>query len=573
MLRKPPYYIKRLMWIRFLVALILPLFAYRLFIISVLGHQSYTKQAKNQYYISKEVPSERGEILAQDRRGDYYPLATNSIKFQIWVVPKNVKDKTETARLLAQELGLEEKEIFDQINNDKLYIPPLKRGLEWEQMNRIKELELKGVLIMPESIRFYPEAEMASHILGFVNYESQGVYGIEGYYNDQLTGYKGRIEAEKDNKGRIINVESQVRAQDGDSLILTIDYNIQFFAEQKIREAVDKYDAESGQLMVMDPKTGGILAMAAVPSYDPNRFNEEAKKDKEEGKDRFINPMVSYIYEPGSVIKPIVIAGGLEAGKIEPDTEAGPFSNMVVVQGYEIHTAQDKAFGRQTITQILQNSDNVAMVWVAEQLGNEVMYDNFEKFGFGKTLGIDMSGETTGKLLRLESWRDIHRATMAFGQGISLTPLQIVTAYSAIANDGQLMLPHLVDKIVRPDGRENVIENKVIGQPIKKETARVVKRMLQSVVEDGYGKKAKIEGYTLAGKTGTAQIAKPGGGYEEKGAIHSFVGFGPVEDPQFVILVKLDKPSAVEFAASSAAPTFRKMAEFLFSYLEIEKEE
>ncbi|TSC93050.1 MAG: cell division protein FtsI (penicillin-binding protein 3) [Candidatus Berkelbacteria bacterium Licking1014_7] len=563
------FYLKRLLWVRFLMMLIVPLLGYRIFVVGVLGHESYSKQAKNQYYTQEEIPSSRGEIFAQTKDG-LYPLAINAKKFQIWVVPKNVKDKQKVAQILSKELQKNELEIFDQINNNKLYIPPLAKRVEEGVASKIKGENLAGVLVVPENVRYYPEGELASHILGFVNFDDQGAYGVEGYYNDQLMGYKGALTAERDNKGRFINIDEETKARDGDNLILTIDHNIQYFAEEKIKAAVGKYGAESGQIIVLDPKTGKILAMAGTPSFNPNNFNEEAKRDKEEGKDRMTNPLISYVYEPGSIVKPIVVAKGLDMGKFEPDTEAGTFSNMVVVQGYEIHTAQDKPFGKETITQILEHSDNVGMVWVGEQIGKEAMYENFAKFGWGKVLGLDISGETTGFLLPLKKWRDIHQATMTFGQGISATPLQVVNAYSAIANNGELLLPHIVDKIVKPDGKEIQIEKKVIGQAVSRESAQKVQKMLQSVIENSYRKRTYIEGYSLAGKTGTAQVPKPGGGYEEKQSIHSFVGFGPVEDPRFVILVKLDKPSAVEFAEGSAGPVFREMADFLLRYMEIE---
>ena len=564
----PPYYIKRLMWLRFLVLLMLPLFFYRLFIIAIVGHEGFLAQAKNQYYTQEEVPSARGEIFSQSKEG-LSPLATNAKKYQIWAIPKNIIDKTLTAEKLSSDIGLSKEDIFNLINNDKLYIPPLKKRLEEDVAKKIKEMKLEGILVVPESVRFYPEDSLASNVLGFVNFEGNGAYGIEGYYDDQLTGYAGSVEAEKDNKGRYINIDKETLAKNGDDLILTIDQNIQFMAEKAIGEAIEKNGAESGQVIILEPKSGAILAMANLPSYNPNNFNDEAKSDAETGKDRFTNPLISYVWEPGSVIKPIVVAGGIDSGKIQADSIGGPFANFVTVQGYEIHTAQDKAFGTESITQILQHSDNVGMVWVGQQLGNDVMYDNFNNFGFGKNLGIDMSGETTGSLLAKKLWRDIHQATMTFGQGISATPLQVVAAYGALANNGKLMQPYVVDEIVHSDGTSNKTEPKEIRQAVKVETAKAVQNMLKAVVDEGYGKRAKVEGYNFAGKTGTAQIAKAGGGYEENKVIHSFVGFGPIEDPRFVILVKLDKPSAVEFAEASCAPVFHNIAEFLINYLGI----
>ncbi|OIP04737.1 hypothetical protein CO101_00040 [Candidatus Berkelbacteria bacterium CG_4_9_14_3_um_filter_39_23] len=566
----PPYYIKRLMWLRFLVLLMLPIFLYRLFIIAIVGHQNFFLQAKNQYYTQEEVPSARGEIFAHNKDG-LFPLATNSKKYQIWAVPKNITDKNLVAEKLSGDIGQSKEDIFNLINNNKLYIPPIKKRLEEAVAKKIKEMKLEGILVVPESVRFYPEDSLASSVLGFVNFEGNGSYGVEGYYDDQLTGYAGSVEAEKDNKGRYINIDKETLAKNGDDLILTIDQNIQFFVEKTIGEAIEKNGAESGQVIVLDPITGGIMAMANLPNFNPNNFNDEAKSDQESGKDRFTNPLISYVWEPGSVIKPIIVAGGLDSEKIQSDSIGGPFANFVTVQGYEIHTAQNKAFGTENITQILQHSDNVGMVWVGQQIGKDIMYDNFANFGFGKPLGVDISGETTGSLLGKKLWREIHQATMTFGQGISATPLQVASAYGALANGGKLMQPYVVDEIIHSDGTSNKIKPKEIRQAIKPETAKDVQNMLKAVVDDGYGKRAKVEGYNFAGKTGTAQIAKAGGGYEENKVNHSFVGFGPIEDPKFVILVKLDKPSAVEFAETSCAPVFHNIAEFLINYLGIEK--
>lgn len=268
-------------------------------------------------------------------------------------------------------------------------------------------------------------------------------------------------------------------------------------------------------------------------------------------------------------MKPMIVASGLDAQKIKPDDEIQS-SNVVVVSGYEIHTAQDKNFGRQNITRVLENSDNVAMVEIANRIGNDTLHKYLTDFNFGLPLNIDLEGETTGQLLPLRQWRDINRATIAFGQGISATPLQILAAYQAIGNRGLLMRPKLVEKIIRQDGSEVQVEPKVVRQVVAPEIAAQIRQMLISVVENGHGKKAKVKGYKIGGKTGTAQIPKAdGGGYEENAHIGSFVGLVPAEEPRFVMLVKFDRPQNVEFAESSAAPTFGKMAEWLLNYYQI----
>ena len=534
---------------------------------SVINHTNALSDARKQQLTKEEIVPKRGTIFAQSNDG-LFPVATTDEKYTITVVPKNTKDKQTAAIIIAQNLGKDEKEIFDTINNEKLYIPPLAKRIDRDPAQKIIDAKMVGVVVIPEYVRYYLEGSLAAHALGFVNYENNGSYGIEGYYDEQLKGYAGSVTAEKDRKGRFISIGSKTDAQNGDSLVLTIDHNVQYIAESKLKEAIDKYGATSGQITIVDIKTGDIIAMASFPSFDPNKFNEV----KQEDQNIFLNPTIGSVYEPGSIMKPIVISAGIDAGIIKAEDE-DTYTNMVVVQGYEIHTAQDKAFGKENITQVLENSDNVAMVSIGNKIGNDTLFEYFKNFGFGATYGIDSSGETTGKLLALKQWRDISRATMSFGQGISVTPLQMLMSYQAIGNDGILVQPRLVKSIVRSDGTKKDIEPKILRSVIKPETAEQVRRMLISVVERGHGKKAKISGYTIGGKTGTAQIPqKERGGYEENAHIGSFAGLVPGNKPQFAMLVKLDRPTNVEFAESSAAPTFGEVASYLLQYYHIPKE-
>lgn len=540
----------------------------QLFIRAVLGHRAALAQAANQHLTQQELVPRRGEIYIHESAEDpesLFPLATNKEKFQILVVPKNVKDARKVADSLGEGLGLDKEAIFGLINNQKLYVPPIARRQEKDVAQKIVDLKLAGVLVVPEYTRFYPETTLASQLVGFVNYENQGNYGLEGYFDDVLQGYAGKVTAEKDSKGRLINIDAISPARDGDDLVLTVDQNVQFKAEELLEQGIEKFAADSGQIIVMNSQTGGIVAMATSNGYDPNIFNEV----KPEEQSRFLNSNISLIWEPGSVLKPIVVSAGIDSKRVKPEDE-GEFSNVTVVQGYEIHTAQDKAFGKENITQILENSDNVGMVWVAEKIGNDTLHKYFTQYGFGVKTGVDLAGETTGSLLSLKNWRDIHRATMAFGQGISMTPLQLVTAYTALANDGKLLAPHVVEKVIRkPDNSVSEVKPKEIRQVISPETAATMRQMLVSVVENGHGKRARVQGYKIGGKTGTAQIPKADGGYEENAHIGSFIGIIPADKPRFVVLAKFDKPKNVEFAESSAAPIVGEMAKFLLNYYQI----
>jgi cell division protein FtsI/penicillin-binding protein 2 len=322
----------------------------------------------------------------------------------------------------------------------------------------------------------------------------------------------------------------------------------------------------------MDPKTGGILAMASWPSYDPNKFNEVSRDQQS----IFLNPTVSLNWEPGSIFKPIVVSAAINGKFVEPDSkpspEEGGFSNKVVVDGYEIHNALDKPYGFETVTQILENSDNIGMIWVANKVGNNFLGDFFKKIGLGSKTGIDLAGEASGQVRPWKTWRDVNRATISFGQGISTTPIQIVQDYAMIANKGKMVKPHVLDKVIESSGQQREYQGADPVPIITEEDAKKVTEMLVSVVENGHGKKAKVDGFRVAGKTGTAQIPRPEGGYEEGQSIGSFAGFAPADDPKFVMLVKFDRPKNVEWAESSAAPIFGEMADWLLnSYLKLPK--
>ena len=549
---------KRLNLVIALVVILGAGLGFRLFQKQILEHASYLAAASGQYIVKKNLPAQRGKIYASD----LYPLATNRQYYQVLAVPRNIKNPDSVAEKLSSILGLKKSEIFELINNNKNYLPPLKHGLSEEEGDKIAELKITGVLVLPESRRFYPEGELGSQILGFVNLSSQGQYGIEGYFDDELKGLGGEISAEKDIKGRLFNIDEKIEPQDGADYILTLDHNIQYQAEEILKEAVETYEADGGFIGIMDPKTGAVLAMAGVPSFDPNKFNEVPEGQHEV----FNNPGITSAWEPGSVFKPLVMAAAINEGKVQPETE-GVFGNKVAVDSYEIHTATDQAYGKETMTQVLENSDNVAMVWVSEQLGKDLEYRYLKDYGFGRKSGIELDTETTGQVLELKNWSNTQRATIAFGQGVSVTPLQLMAGYSALANGGKLMKPYIVAEKQNPDGHKDITSPQEVKRVLSQDTSDKLKDMLVSVVENGHGKKAAVPGYKVAGKTGTAQIPKPGGGYYEDRHIGSFAGFAPANDPKFLMLVRLDQPKNVKWAEESAAPTFGKMAKWLLNYM------
>jgi cell division protein FtsI/penicillin-binding protein 2 len=527
----------------------------RLFLVAVVEHSRFTAAAERQHITNKEIIPQRGEIFAQNGE----PLATNIIKYAVLVVPKNIKDKGEFAATVAPELGIPKDKLLEQINNDKLYIPPIKRGLSEEEAEKISRLNLVGLLVIPETYRFYPEGQLAAHLLGFVNAEGKGQYGAEGFYDDLLQGFKGAVSFERDPQGRAISLEEALApARDGTDLLLTVDRNLQYIVEQYLDEATAKFRTEGGSVVVINPKTGEIIAMASRPAFDPGNYQTGGSNSL------FLNPATQLSWEPGSVIKPLAMAAALNEGIVEPETTE-TFGSSVVVDGWTINTAQNKAFGRETMTQVLENSDNVGMVWVAEKLGSEKYYSYLKGFGFADKTGVDLQGEADPQILPAKEWRNINRATISFGQGIAITPLQLTVAYAALANQGKLMWPHLVKAYLTPDGQERKVDPKEVGQVISQETSKKITAMLVSVVERGHGKRARVSGYKVAGKTGTAQVPSPSGGYDENKHIGSFCGYAPAEDPIFAMCVKLDTPKNVDWAEASAAPVFGQIASWILA--------
>jgi cell division protein FtsI/penicillin-binding protein 2 len=568
----------RVALLRWLLVVLLVILVVNLFAKQVIGGSKYKAMAKDQQTAKLTSQPERGKIYAYDKTASdfgvtearhdkqFFPLATNIMKFDVWVVPRNLKNPEETAKILAEKLSLDANQLLPDFKSNKLYIPPIIKRIDKIKAEEIANLNLRGVITVPSPVRFYPEGTMAAQLIGFVNYDGEGSSGIENYYNNELKGVPGVVYGLKDTKGRVIGVNDQTRAQNGVDLVLTIDSTVQFIAETKLKEAIEKYGATGGTIIIAEPDTGRVLAMANNPSFDPNKFNEVPKEQQS----LYINPAISDVYEPGSIFKPMIMAAAIDAGKVEPDTKPedlpGGFNNMVTIDGYEIHNSQDKAFGFETMTKVLENSDNIGMIWVADRMGNDIMGKYIKDFGIGAKTGIDAGAEGGGKMSDPAKWRNVNRATISFGQGISATPIQIISAYMALANDGKLVKPHLLDTIISASGEEKKIETTEVRQVIKKETADKIKEMLVSVVENGHGKKAKVDGFRVAGKTGTAQIPKKDGpGYEEEAHIGSFAGFAPADDPKFVMMVKLDRPSNVEWAESSAAPTFGEIAKWLLT--------
>jgi len=568
-------YGSRIAILRVIFVLLLALLVAQLIRKQVLEYSTYKAMAQGQQTAKLTSTPDRGIIYAYDKTaGDmgvtakegerqYHPLAINMQKYNVVVVPKNVIDPDRVVDELSKRFpDIDKNKLATNIKSKKIYIPPVAKKVEKDQAEEISKLNMAGVMTVPTTVRYYPEGSLAAQVLGFVNYEDEGAYGIERYYNGELKGIPGVIYGLKDTHGRVIEVNDQAKATDGVSIVLSIDSTVQFIVEQELKKSIEAYKAEGGTVIIMEPRTGKIIAMANEPAYDPNAFNKVPESEQW----KFVNSAVTDVWEPGSIMKPVIMAGAIDGGTVEPDTKPEkPFGNVVTIDDYEIHNAQDKSYGMETMTEVIKNSDNIGMAWLSEKMGKDIMAKYLTDFGFGAKTGIDVEAESIGMSIDPKKWSKVQRANISFGQGILTTPLQMVTAYGAIANGGKLVKPHLLDTVIAPNGEKKQIQTTDVRQVIKQETADKMKEMLINVVDNGHGKKAAVEGYKVAGKTGTAQIAKKGGGYEENQHIGSFVGYAPADNPKFVMLVKLDKPQNVEFAESSAAPTFGTIAKWLLT--------
>jgi cell division protein FtsI/penicillin-binding protein 2 len=550
------------------LVLFLSIIVVRLFSLQIVHGGQARLAADAQHSIYKKLLPSRGEIKLADKFNlTTTPVAANLKSYSVYAVPQDIINPSATAAALASVLELDSKEVLEKITQPGKKYVPLKKQLSDELQQKIKDLKLSGVYFDSEDARYYPEKSFLSQTLGFVGYKGDkkvGLYGLEKYFETDLAGSSGELLTEKDTTGAWIfgSKRQENPAQDGVDLILTIDKNIQFKAESVLKDAVDKNGADSGTVVVLDPKTGAVLAMANYPSFDPNLYNKvENPKD-------FTNDAVTSNYEPGSIFKPITMAAAINEGKITPDTTYTD-TGSVVIDNYTIKNSDEKAHGVQTMTQVLEQSLNTGVIFAKEQIGNAKFYEYLKKFGFGQPTGIQLP-ELKGNLDNLKANIAVNYHTATFGQGISVTPLQIVEAFTALANGGKMMQPYIVQSKIYPDGRTENIEPKVVSEVITPKTAGMVAAMMVNVVENGHGKKAAVPGFYIAGKTGTAQVPKKNGrGYEENNNIGSFIGFGPVEDPKFLMLVRVNHPRDVKFAEVTAAPAWGELAQFILNYFHV----
>jgi len=541
----------------------------RLFFWQVLSFDELTAMAEGQHWISFEIPAQRGEILASDGS----PLASNEEAFLVFASLPDIKDDyNELAAKLAPILEPENVAtmaslIKERLSRQDLVWVPLKHKVSRQGKSQIEGLKLSGIGFEEEQSRSYPEGSSSAQLLGFVgndvNGHEKGYFGLEGYYDLELKGRPGMLQREKDAAGKPILVGEikKEKERQGRTLVTTIDRTVQFIINEKLKEGLARYGAVSGTVVVMEPKTGAILGMASLPNYDPGKFFAYDKS-------LYSNPAVALSYEPGSTFKVLVMSAALNEEVVKPETRCDKCTGPRTISNYTLKTWNEKYFPNSTMIEVIQHSDNVGMVFVGEKLGAEKMYSYLQKFDLGQPTGIDLEDEASPKLRPRNEWKLIDLATASFGQGIALTPIQMIRVVVAIANGGKLMKPYLVKQVIS-EGEKTEIQPKIEREVLKPTTTSIMTEMMVNAVDNGESKWAKPKGYRIAGKTGTAQIPVAGH-YDEEKTIASFVGFAPADDPQFVMLVLLREPTSSPWGAETAAPLWFDIAKEIFTYYGIQ---
>ena len=533
----------------------------RLVDLQVFQAQGLQRLAIRQQLGSLRLPGRRGAIV--DRTGR--PLALNVPIDSLYAVPRAIPDPAAFARAVAPALRLTPAEIETRLRRGGPYFAWLARRQPRPTIEAVRALGLGDAIgILTETERVYPAGALAASTIGFAGMDGSGLAGLEMQYDAVLRGVEGLGMAHRDAIGRELMQTQRILTppHDGNTLVLTLDEVIQHIAERELRRAVAASGAHGGAAIVMDPNTGAIFALATLPSFDPNRFQETAPEV-------WRNRAVADVYEPGSPFKLILAAAALSSGAVGPD-ERFPDPGTIRINGAWIHDAEVPPRPTLTLAEIVKYSSNVGAAQVASRLGRDRFYGYIRQFGFGRPTGIDLPGEAAGIIRPVEQWFGPSLQNIGFGQGISVTPIQLLVAASAITTHGLSVHPHLVEAVRDPAGHTIDAPGAFQPQPvIEPEVADRVLAMMREVVVGGSGEKASLPGYPVAGKTGTAQRPAAGGGYEPGAYVASFVGAVPVPSPRIAVLVIVDRPGGVYSGGDVAAPPFREIARQVLWYLRV----
>ncbi|KIL47624.1 stage V sporulation protein D [Jeotgalibacillus campisalis] len=522
----------------------------RMFIVQFISHDTLLSKALSSW--SRELPMEAERGLIYDRNGE--PIVSNKLAPSLFIIPRQIEDRKAAAEMLAEilDMPLEKATAFVERKGSMEKLHPEGRKLSFDQVRKIEEAELKGVYIADDFERQYPNGRSLAHVLGFIGVDNQGLSGLELMHDKMLNGEKGAIELYTDAKGRDMEDMSANynQPEKGNDLYLTIDQNVQSILERELTNAQIQYDPDQMLAVAMNPKTGEILGMASRPDFHPLTYQE-------------VNPdiynrilPVWSTYEPGSTFKIITLAAALEEGKVDLEKEQFYDSGSVEIAGTHLHCWKREGHGQQTFLEVVQNSCNPGFIELGNRLGKEKLFEYIHNFGFGDKTGVDLQGEASGILFALDNVGPLELATTAFGQGVSVTPIQQITAVSAAINGGHLPTPHIAKKWVDGETGEVIkeIEPEIKRQVISEETSKKVREALETVVAQGTGRGAYVENYRVGGKTGTAQKVKDGR-YMDDSYIVSFIGFAPSDDPELIVYLAIDHPkNTVQFGGVVAAP-------------------
>jgi cell division protein FtsI (penicillin-binding protein 3) len=543
-----------------------------LFLMSaVFGRLAYLQLFRHSDYLGRAVRQQRRTLEISPKRGDIYdrnmrPLAMSVPVQSAFAMPGEVKDTALAARLLSGILGMPAEEIREKLDSGNTFVW-LKRKLPPAKSDAIQSLNLKGIYLQEENQRYYPKREMAAHVLGFVDVDEKGLGGIEHEYDGLVRGKSEKIVVMADAKQRWFD-GGEAQRDRGANVVLTLDEKIQYIAERELAAAIEKFHAPAGSVIVQDPSSGAILALANWPKFNPNAAVDVPAE-------RRMNRAISAIYEPGSTFKLVTLAAAFDQGLIRPDEVFNCENGAVTVAGHLIH--DHKKYGMLTVAEILANSSDVGAIKIALRLGSPKFYDYIRAFGFGTPTGVDLPGESRGLLRRLDHWGSYSIASVSMGQEVGVTPLQMVTAVSAVANGGLLHKPHIVQEMKRGEQMLPLEGPSAFAEPhrtIRPETAATLRRLMEGVILYGTGKNARLDGWTAGGKTGTAQKIDPATGrYSRTNVIASFTGFAPINNPAVTILVSIDSPAGYPHdGATVAAPVFKRIAEQVLPYLDVPRD-
>jgi cell division protein FtsI/penicillin-binding protein 2 len=537
----------------------------RLFYLQINQGEYYKAMAQGQQTSLSETQGERGEVTFKN--GEI--LAMTEKEPYLFVSPEEIKDKEVTAQMLAEKTGKNVDSLLALMNKEGSFFEVVEENIDKDKADEISGLGLDGVHIGYKTKRYYPSEKTASQLIGFINQEGLGQYGLEGYYDDQIKGEEAVSKTEK-NPWSFLFKLSEKDSLNGSSLKLTIDYNIQFMAEKVLNESVEKYDAEGGEIIVMDPNTGAIIAMAQNPNFNPNDYQDASMES-------FQNSCIQKLFEPGSIFKPVTMSMAINEKAVTPDTVFDDKLGYKQFGTYKVYNYSEKIWGKITMTEVLQGSVNTGVMYAESLIGHEKFYNYLKSFGLFENTGVDLAGEVSSSNKELKKALDNHIevtfGNVSFGQGVGITPLQMIRAFSTVVNGGKLYKPYIVESITA-NGKEKKIEPTVVRENvISPETSTTMKNMLVNVVEKGFGHLAKIPGYWIGGKTGTSQVPYSSLGINKSGysehTWQTFMGFAPALNPKFIILVKLNNPTATKTSEYSAVPTFHDLAKYIIDYWQI----